>query len=772
VSSESPATTSPDRGTGITRRAFLKMSALGAASVAVAGRVAYSAARGLAALGIPIPWYRLGPKETSYNYCDLCPWRCGVVVTSVNGRVYKIEGNPLDPKSRGKLCARGQAGPSFIHDPDRLLEPLIRTGERGSGEFRSATWEEALDLIASKMQEIAGTHGQESIAFFGHTSGDFWFTDYLPQAWGSPNAAKPSSSLCTSPREEAALLTIGTSIGGHEPVDWEHIECVTLIGTHIGEDARNTMMQDFADAKARGARVIVVDPRFSTAATKADRWLPIKPGTDTALLLAWMNVLIGEGLTDEGFLNEWTVGIEELTDHVATFTPEWAAPITGLSSEAIRETARMMGEALPASAIVPGRHVTWYGNDTQRMRAVYIVNALLGAFGRRGGLYLGAAPYIESYPHPPFTVAGGAGGCSAEPGEESAELPLGPTGKARADGVRDAFLRGPTAMQELIDPMLTGDPYPIKGLFLYGLNLFHTIPNPERTKQAIQNLDLVVGIDVLPQDHIAWCDVVLPEASYLERYDELWTCKHKTPYIALREPAVPPRGDTKPAWWMAREIGIRLGLDSFFRWETAEEYLDKRLISVASSVEKLRAAGGVIVQSGKPYLEDHSDSPFGTASGKIELYSEVLEAAGLDPIPVYEPVDEPPAGSFRLLYGRHPAHTFAKTQNTPLLWELFPENEVWINAGAAADLGVHNGDKVRVISSSGIVEGPVRAKVTERIRDDAVYMVHGFGHKAPGMRRAHMRGASDAALMDTYALDPICGGAGMRVNFVTIERES
>ena len=168
---------------------------------------------------------------------------------------------------------------------------------------------------------------------------------------------------------------------------------MVLIGTHIGEDARNTMMQDFANARARGAKLIVVDPRFSSAAMKADYWLPIKPGTDTALLLAWMNVLIAENLYDQDFVQKWTVGFEQLAAHVKTFTPEWAAPITDLPADQIRDSARALGRDRPQSVIVPGRHVTWYGNDTQRMRAVYIVNALLGAYGRPGGLYFNKAPY-------------------------------------------------------------------------------------------------------------------------------------------------------------------------------------------------------------------------------------------------------------------------------------------------------------------------------------------------------------------------------------------
>jgi thiosulfate reductase/polysulfide reductase chain A len=394
----------------ISRRGFLKTSFFTAAGLALSDRVLKPLADGLVRMGVPIPWYRRGPVATTYNYCDMCPWRCGIVVQSVDGRVQKIDGNPKDPKSRGMLCARGQAGVSFLYDPDRLKRPMIRTGERGAGKFREVAWDEALDYAAAALLKIKGQYGPEAVAFLGHTTGDFWFTDHLAQAWGSPNAAKPSMSLCTSPREEASLITTGRAIGNHEPVDWEQIQCIALIGSHIGEDSRNTVMQGFTNARARGATVIVADPRFSTAAMKANHWLPIKPGTDTALLLAWIHVLIAENLYDAAFVRQWTTGFADLAAHVKALTPEWAAAITELPAEQIRATARALGQARPRAAIVPGRHVTWYGNDTQRMRAVYIVNALLGAYGRAGGLYFSKAPYIEEYPHAPYAVVGGAGG--------------------------------------------------------------------------------------------------------------------------------------------------------------------------------------------------------------------------------------------------------------------------------------------------------------------------------------------------------------------------
>lgn len=394
----------------MTRRDFLRLSVLGTGALVIAASPAKSLTDRLRKLAIPVPWYSQGPIKTTYNYCDMCPWSCGIVVKSVNGRVYKIDGNPKDPKSRGMLCARGQGGVSALYDPDRLKQPMIRVGQRGEGKFKTVTWSEALDYTAQQLKKVKDTYGPESVAFFGSTSGAFWFTDYLSQSFGSVNSAKPSVSMCTSPRDEAALITYGQAIGGHEPVDWESTRCMVLLGSHIGEDARNTMMQDLANARARGARLVVVDPRFSSAATKADTWLPIKPGTDTALLLAWMNVLIAENLYDAVFIQKWTVGFEQLAAHVKDKTPEWAAPITDLSADQIRETARELGRNRPQALIIPGRHTVWYGNDTQRMRAVYIINALLGAVGRPGGMYFNKSPFIDAIPHPPFAATSGAGG--------------------------------------------------------------------------------------------------------------------------------------------------------------------------------------------------------------------------------------------------------------------------------------------------------------------------------------------------------------------------
>ena len=272
---------------------------------------------------------------------------------------------------------------------------------------------------------------------------------------------------------------------------------------------------------------------------------------------------------------------------------------------------------------------------------------------------------------------------------------------------------------------------------------------------------------------MAWADYVLPEATSLERYDELSTVSHKTPFIAMREPAIAPLYDTKPGWWIARELGLRVGLESFFKWETIEEYLDTRLMSIGSSLDKMRAQQGVIIQKGKPYLEDFKDaSPFGTKSGKIELYSSELGLAGHDPMPVYTAVEEPPAGLFpAALWPPSRPYLRQDAEHTLAQRVVSRERSLGERRVVAAQ-GFQDGQSVWLENQDGARSGPVKIKATQRIRPDAVFMAHGFGQQAPGLTRANGKGASDTQLQTRYVLDPISGGAGMRVNFVRMVKEA
>ena len=365
----------------LTRRKFIQVGGAAAGGAALAS-------------GLTTRWWGLDADRVEdpgtegdrvvASYCELCFWGCGVQAHVKDGRVTKVVGNPDHPLSRGRLCPRGAGATGLLYDPDRLRRPLVRTQKRGEDVFEEVSWDAALNRVGEGLLEVKRRHGPEAVALFTHGSGGSWFKQ-LMKAWGSPNVGAPSYAQCRGPREAGYLLTFGTPLGSPEPIDLANARVITLIGSHLGENMHNTQVQELAEALGRGAQLVVVDPRFSVAASKARYWLPIKPGTDLALLLAWMNVMLEEKAYDAEYLAKHAVGLEELRAHVADKTPEWAYPITGIRPELIRDSARLIASARPASLVHPGRHTTWYGDDTQRARAMAILAALLGSWGRRGG---------------------------------------------------------------------------------------------------------------------------------------------------------------------------------------------------------------------------------------------------------------------------------------------------------------------------------------------------------------------------------------------------
>ncbi len=726
---------------GISRRGFLgSVAGAGAASL-----LADTAARADAA---PPGWSGTERVHKVATICEMCFWRCGVLASVVDGRVVRVEGNPDHPLNKGRLCARGNAGTGLLYDPDRLKVPLLRTGKRGEGKFRQATWDEALDELAKRLTAIREKHGPEAVAFMPHGLSPRFFGT-LMQAFGTPNSAEPSFAQCRGPRDVGYSLTFGRGLASPEPVDLEETKFIVLIGSHLGENVFTSQITALGTAIERGAKIVAVDPRFSTAAAKADWWLPIRPGTDIALLLAWMNVLLGEKLYDQEYIAQYATGLDELTRHVASCTPEWAAAITDIPADRIRETARAMAEAKPAVVVHPGRHVTWYGDDTQRARAMAMLTALLGAWGRKGGMFLATRVPRGSFELPEFPEAA----------------------RGRADGVGSRF---PLANEELgvtngiVDATVSGSPYPIKGWVVYGQNILESLPEPQKTLRAIEQLDLLVVVDVLPMEQINYADIVLPEATYLERYDPPTIINSsKTPYVAIRQPAIEPLYQSKPGWWIAKELARRLKLEAWFPWEGPDEHLATTVKPMKIDLAELKARGALGFK-GLPYLEDRSpdETPVPTESRRIELYSEKLKGLGADPIPTYRPPQEPPAGFLRLIYGRAPMHSFARSENNAQLSALMPENEAWIGTKAAAAAGVRDGDRVVLENTEGVKSLAVRVRVTEGIRNDCLYLVHGFGQKGQGLRYAYRRGASDTSLMSRVNVDPLTGATGMRVNFV------
>ena len=432
----------------ISRRRFLKIAGFGAGAAALA-------AASTRPLSGAIPAGTAG-VHTVPTYCDICFWKCNAVAHVRDGKLWKIVGNPDDPLCQGRLCPRGTGGIGASIDPDRLRAPLLRHKARGEEKWVEVTWDEALGYIAERMQTIKTKYGPEAVALFSHGIGGT-FLKHTLRAYGITNSAAPSFAQCRGPRDVGFNLTFGEEIGSPERTDIRNARCLVLIGSHLGENMHNTQVQEFAEANGNGATIIVADPRFSIAASKAKHYLPVKPGTDLALLLAWMNVLVTEGLYDTDYVTKHGYGFDYFKAELAQYTPEWAYPETGIAPEIIRETAREMARHRPATLVHPGRHATWYGDDAQRSRAIALLNALLGSWGRKGGFYYPSSMDVPAYPYPPYPQS--ARGKVDNPNQR---FPFAT--EAITTGIREATI--------------TGQPYPIKGWFVYATNLIHCDAEP------------------------------------------------------------------------------------------------------------------------------------------------------------------------------------------------------------------------------------------------------------------------------------------------------
>ncbi len=394
----------------MTRRRFLGTAAVGAAAVGAA------AAGALAASGLPrtaamntlrqaaaghahLPPVKFDREVSSL--CEQCVWRCGLRAKVYQGKVYKLDGNPYHPHSNGMLCPRGQAGVASLYDPDRLTFPMVRAGDRGSGLFRRVTWEEALSYTAAKMQTIKEQFGAETMVFSStHNLAQTQFENLL-RAFGSPNYGT-QRSLCFNAMIMANLMTYGIQ----EPDrDYSAARYIIYAGRNLLEAISNSETQELVSAMARGAKVVVLDPRFTKTASKAAEWLPLRPGSDLAFFLALLRVIITEHLYDQDFVAERTIGFDDLEKGVRDYTPEWAASETDIPAATIRRIAREFASAAPHAFAHPNWRTSNFVNSFQAERAMAILNALVGNWAQPGGLQPAAditgmlgSPPQPSYP--------------------------------------------------------------------------------------------------------------------------------------------------------------------------------------------------------------------------------------------------------------------------------------------------------------------------------------------------------------------------------------
>lgn len=694
---------------GISRRSFLKLS-LAAGALASAGT--------LPSFG---QWQqaRAAEKDESRvvpSICEMCGVKCGIMVTVLDGRVVKIDGQPQHPFSNGKLCARGNAGMRTLYDPDRLKQPLKRVGE---GKFEPISWEKAYSEIGAKLRQLKDQYGPETLVWATHPESIYPLEQHWNSAFGSPNLTGHAPT-CYSSRNVGYVPTYG----GLPSVDYGNVKYLITPGRNLIEGIHNAQVQKIVAAKANGAKLIALDPRMSNYAAWADEWLPIRAGTDGAFFLALTNVIIAEKLYDEAFVKERTAGFDELKAAVAQYTPGWAATITDIPSDTITRIARELAAAKPAAVIDPSWHAGtagMYHNSVQGSRASACLNALLGNLGAKGGLVFSPAVKLGSPagllgPRPPEIKAGRWDG---------------------AGGDKWPLAKGLGLIHTLPEKIERGEPYPIKAVIVNHLNPVRSCPDSKRFIQALKKLDLVVAIDIQMSDTAYHAHYVLPESCYLERSDVVQVAGST---VALRQPAVQPLGDTKDGSEILAGLALACGIGSNFGFNL-DQYNDALLGPLGVSRERLRKEGAVKVDSRAP---DYTKLK--TPSGKIELFSELIKKADGSPVPVWvPPLVQPKQGQFQLLHGHVAVHTHTTTENNAYLKALMPENELWINAAPAKALGIKSGDLVEVKSEVGAVR--LKAKVTEAIRPDAVFMAHGFGGLSPIKKLAYKKGANHSELV-------------------------
>jgi thiosulfate reductase / polysulfide reductase chain A len=687
-----------------------------------------------------------------FSICGMCTVRCPIQVEVEGHSVKFVQGNPHAAGLEGGLCARGSAGLALINDDERPQFPMIRSGERGEGKWRRVSWDEALDYVAGRLEEIKEKYGSRSV-LFSDRGGPF---RDLHQAFvrglGSPNYSNHDSS-CARNVMHAAQSLFG--FGRKDLVyDYMNARHVVLQTRNIFESINVKEANDLMAAIGRGCKLTVIDIRANLSATKADRFFLVRPGTDYAFNLAVIRELLARRLHDQQFTRMYIKDLKVLQALVEPYTPAWAAEETGIDAKRFVEFVQELAEAKPAVIWHPGWMTARYRDSFYVSRSIYLINALLGAIGSKGGLPLANKP----------------GDMGRKGLKKLADLVPKPK-EPRADGVgwRYAhFDSGPGLLHLAFKAMEQEDPYPVKAYIAYRHDPLMGYPEPERLRQIWSNLDLLVAVTFSWSDTAWFADVVLPLSPYLERESILAAKNGLKPYFFLRNRAVAPRFETRADWEIFTGLAKRLGIETL-AFDSIEAIRNYQLEGTGVTLDDFQASGLVLLADEAKY-QPRENLKFKTPSGKIEIISTRLENQGIPSFKPYDPVIRPAAGTFRLTFGRCAVHTQGHTVNNPLLHELMPENVLWINDRVASELGIQDGELVEVGSNGHT--GRLKAKVTAFMHPEAVFMVHGFGHTLPMESRAQGKGVADNALMpgglDIW--DPAGGAMALQEHFVRVTK--
>ncbi|MCF6187202.1 MAG: molybdopterin-dependent oxidoreductase [Desulfobulbaceae bacterium] len=731
----------------LTRRKLLKTASIAAASVPLS-KVIAKAESGIVKAPLVPPGSLKNTKTAVGGICEMCFWRCQLVGKVRDGRLVKLEGNPKSIDNGTAICARGNAGIKLLYDPDRLKYPMKNVGERGAPKWQKISWEEALDTCADKLTGVVEKYGAQGIAMFPHGASAKYPMHYFERVVGTPNVSEASFFQCRGIRDTAFLSGFGTTPGEH--VDMPNAKVIFALGCHFGENVHVSHLKRYLKGLENGAKLVIVDPRYSASAGKSDIWVQIKPGTDTAMLLAIMNYLVQNNKYNKEFVEKHSEGFNRLKACLSTWTLEKAASECDIPAAQIKEVADLLAANAPNVSIHPGRHVSWYGNDFQRERALACLTGLLGAIGVPGGFVKPKGPKGikgKSWPHIEHEQE------AIDIREELDLYPFSPPGTP-TDLIRKAAI--------------TGKPYPIKGCVIWGQNPIQTIPNQKMTIDMLKQMDFVMCVDVMPTDITMYADILLPESSYLERFDYIkkgtqwdFSDKHQQ-FVSARMPMVRADFERRDQVYIVNELAKRMGHEKAIPVQTVEDMVDAMLKPAGLSIKKLIAEDGIHLQPGK--------DPYGVKEDfEVQFFNEELVEEGYAGAPTYVAVPDVPKGYMRLLSGRSPLHTFNRTQNNVWLNAGMPENPVWVNDKIASKMGIKSGDRVTMVNSEGIKSSSTsHALVTPGIREDCVFMAHGFGSKNPAMSVGKGAGMDDQELCSILVVDPETGCSGMRNNFVKL----
>ncbi len=801
----------------ISRRKFLQgsvtMTIAGAGVATTSGLIAsHGEHKGSSAPGMPSSVTTKtgkGKAKEVPTLCEICVNKCAAVARVEDGIVTKLDPNPLFPKSRNMLCARGNAGIQALYDPDRLKYPMIRIGKRGEGKFKRVSWEEAYEAILNGTEHFKGLsqimdeekNNRSTIGYCaGEGMAEHTFQNWMKCKFGSLNFVN-HGTICLTTTIGGYTLTIGS----YASVDFENAEYVIMAGANRAEAIVTPDTMDiFKRTKGRGAKLICVDPRFTNTAAKSDEWVAINAGSDLAFVLALTYVALTEELYNKEFVANNVQGFDEYKNHIISkkYTPEWAEKITGVKADTIKKIARDFMAAAPRAIYYQGRRSTFSQQDFQLRRAQAIFSALGGGIDTKGGIIFGKKLPL---------------------GKHGTNIPVYSTTKDRADYDKAAIVGSTGTWIGFREAVLEGKPYPVRSMFIYKHNPMLNLPNINKTRKMFEKLDLVVTIDIMPGDTVMMSDVVLPECTYLEREDPVKTYGGTTPSIALRQKVIDPMYETKPVYAIMKGLAEKISKPM---WEIAKKHdsvIQQKIAGMSKEQEEefyeknghnlvdwlhlpdqehvnehqvvskwgeeawktLREKGvfypnmdKFFKQKGANEFEYYPESKkfystkkgkFPTPSGKIEFTLPNMATKGLDPMPTWrdELYVKTPKGKFKFITGRHAQFTQNNTQNNAMLLDLIPENYLWINSDVAKDRGIKFGDTVEVSSKIGKVQ--IKAYPTQKIGPDNLFFVHGFGASSDDLTLAHNNGAADNMIIEDI-IEPYFGAAAMHATIVDVRK--